>query len=92
MNDAVTAHGNDPNAITRANLLAAVRNIHDFDGGGLIPKTDIGAKIPSTCWIVMQVQGGKFVRVDPVAPGTFECDGNKPPLDVTIDPLKEYHG
>jgi hypothetical protein len=40
----------------------------------------------------MQVQGNKFVRVDPVQPGTFDCDNNKPPLTLTIDPAKEYHG
>jgi hypothetical protein len=40
----------------------------------------------------MQVQGDKFVRVDPVEPGTFDCDNNKPPLELTIDPVKEYKG
>ena len=40
----------------------------------------------------MQVQNGKFVRVDPVKPGTFDCDNNKPPLVFSIDAAKEYHG
>jgi len=92
VNDTMAAHNNDPNSITRANLLAAIRNIHDFDAGGMVPKLDIGGKVGSTCLVGMQVQGDKFVRVDPVQPGTFDCDNNKPPLTLTIDPAKEYHG
>ena len=69
-------------AITRANLL---------DGDPRHPrlrrqrlgraKLDIGGKIGSTCLIGMQVQNGKFVRVDPAEPGKFDCDNDKPPLD-----------
>jgi hypothetical protein len=94
INDTIAAHNNDPNSITRANVLAAIRNIHDFDAGGMTPKLDIGGKKAgsSTCLVGMQVQGDKFVRVDPVQPGTFDCDHNKPPLTLTIDPAKEYHG
>jgi hypothetical protein len=40
----------------------------------------------------MQVQGGKFVRVDPVEPGKFDCDNNKKALEFSIDAAKEYHG
>jgi hypothetical protein len=92
VNDAIKANNNDPNAITRANLLAAVKNIHDFTANGMVPKIDIGNRTGSTCIVGMQIQGGKFVRVDPVQPGTFDCDNNKPPLTLTIDPQKEYHG
>jgi ABC-type branched-subunit amino acid transport system substrate-binding protein len=96
VNDTMAAHGNDPNALTRANLLAAIKNMHDFDGGGLVPKVDIGNKTGSTCLVGMQVQGGKFVRIDPKEPGQFDCDlvngQPKPPLVFTIDPKAEYHG
>jgi hypothetical protein len=90
--DTIAAHNNDPNSITRANLLTAIRNIHSFDANGMIPKEDVGNKIGSVCLVGMQVQGDKFVRIDPVQPGTFDCDNNKPPLVFTIDPAKEYHG
>jgi hypothetical protein len=40
----------------------------------------------------MQIQGDKFVRIDPVDPGTFDCGDNKPPLIFTIDAAKEYKG
>src|SRR5262249_20366269 len=92
VNDAIAAHGNNPNAITRANILAAVRNLHDFDANGLMAKTDVGARSRSACLVGMQVQGGKFVRVDPLQPGTFDCDNNKPLPTLTIDPFKEYKG
>jgi len=90
---AIAAHGNDPNAITRANLLSAIRAMHDYDAGGLLPPgTNIGAKAPSSCLVGMQVQNGKFVRVSPTEKGKFDCDGNKPPVKLTIDPVKEYKG
>ena len=40
----------------------------------------------------MQVKDGKFVRIDPTEPGTFDCDNNKPPLVFSIDPAAEYKG
>jgi hypothetical protein len=92
VNDTMAANAGDPNSITRANLLKAIRGIHDFDAGGLVPKVDIGNKVGSPCLVGMQVQGTKFVRVDPVQPGTFDCDNNKPPLTLTIDPAAAYHG
>src|SRR5207253_1979789 len=89
VNDTIASHGNDPNSLTRANLLAAIKNVHDFDGDGLVPKIDVGNKTGSTCLVGMQVQGGKFVRIDPKEPGQFDCDNNKPPLVFTIDPKAE---
>jgi hypothetical protein len=92
VNDTMAANGNDPNSITRTNLLTAIRNIHEFDAGGMIPKIDVGGKQGSTCLVGMQVQGSKFVRIDPPEPGKFDCDGDKPPLTFKIDPVAEYHG
>jgi hypothetical protein len=92
VNDTLTAHAGDPNSITRANLLTSVRAMHHFDAGGMVPPIDVGARKGSTCLVGMQVQNGKFVRVDPAQPGTFDCDGNKPALQLTIDPAKEYKG
>ena len=46
---------------------------HDFDDNGFISPTDVGGQSASKCLIGMQVQNGKFVRVDPVEPGTFDC-------------------
>lgn len=92
VNDAIAANGGDPNAITRANLLTAIRNIHDFDGNGMVPPQDIGNKQGSICLVGMQIEGGKFVRKVPPEPGTFECGSEKPPLELTMDAAKEYQG
>jgi hypothetical protein len=63
-----------PNAITRVSLLDQLANLHDYDAHGLIGPTDVGGRVPSGCQIVMQAQGGAFVRVHPPEPGTFDCD------------------
>ena len=56
------------------------------------PRSTSARKIGSTCLVGMQVQDGKFVRIDPVEPGKFDCDNDKPPLELTIDPAAEYKG
>jgi hypothetical protein len=63
----------------------------------MVPPADIGRRIGSTCLVGMQVENGKFVRVDPTRPGTFDCEKDaagvpKPALTITVDPAKEYHG
>ncbi len=97
VNDAMKANNDNPNAITRPNLLTAIRNMHSFDAGGMVPPIDVGRQLGSTCVVGMQVKNGKFVRIDPVQPGTFDCDKDasgvaKPALTISIDPAKEYHG
>jgi substrate-binding family protein len=98
VNDMLKAHNGDPNSLTRVNLLTALRNMHDFNADGMAaPGIDIGRRMGSTCLVGMQVQGGKFVRVDPAEPGKFDCglDASgkpKPPLTLTIDPAAEYKG
>ena len=93
VNDTLKANNGDPNSITRANLLTAIHNMHDFNAEGMAaPGIDVGNKLGSTCLVGMQVQNGKFVRVDPVKPGTFDCDNNKKAMALTIDAAKEYHG
>lgn len=77
-----------PNGLTRASILEAARNLHDFDAGGMIPSTDIGGKRGSNCFIMMQVQDGEFVRVEPTEPGTFNCDGTVE--EITIDPATAF--
>jgi Periplasmic binding protein len=92
VNDSLAAHGGDPNSLTRANLLAAIRNMHAFTAGGMVPKIDVGRKRGSACLVGLQVQHGKFVRIDPVEPGTFDCISEAEVKTITIDPAKEYHG
>jgi hypothetical protein len=92
VNDAIAAHNDDPNAVTRANVLTAIRGLHNFDANGLMAPTDVGGKSRSACLVGVQVQHGRFVRIDPPEPNTFDCDNDKPLPAITIDPFKEYKG
>jgi hypothetical protein len=67
----VKAKGN--NGITRANLLGALKNMTSFDADGFIAKSNVGGKVTSPCFVLEQVQNGKFVRVWPKKKGTFDC-------------------
>jgi hypothetical protein len=88
VNEVVEKDG--PNGLTRKAFLDAMANIHDFDAGGFLPKTDVGARTGSTCVVGLQVQDGKFVRIDPTEPGTFDCSGTV--KTITMDPQKEFKG
>jgi len=80
-----------PNGVTRAAVLAALKGLNNFtaDGWlGTVPKALQGPVQFSPCYMIMKVQGGKFVRVYPTKPGTLDCT----PSNVTtinIDPIAE---
>jgi hypothetical protein len=88
VNDVVAESG--PNGLTRGAILEAIKGIHDFDANGFVAPTDIGNRKGATCLIGMQVKDGKFVRVDPVEPGKFDCSGSV--FSFSIDPVKAYKG
>jgi hypothetical protein len=67
---ALKAAGQNP---TRASLLAALKNIHNFDDNGMLPPTDVGNKKPPTCYLVIQRRNSAWVRVSPTEKG-FTCD------------------
>lgn len=58
---------------TRAAVLAEVKKINDFTANDLIGSAGPGNKRPSQCYIISQLQGGTYKRVDP-AKG-YRCDG-----------------
>jgi ABC-type branched-subunit amino acid transport system substrate-binding protein len=68
---AVQKNGN--NGLTRANLMAELKNIHAFNSDGMTATTDIGNKVPSNCFMLEQWKSGKFVRIYPTKQGTFDC-------------------
>ncbi len=70
------------NGITRAKLLEELANTKDFDADGMLATTDIGARIPSDCYYLGQVQDGEYVRVHPKKAGTFDCS---PKNVVTVE-------
>lgn len=75
-----------PNAITRANVLKTMMSITDFDAGGWMTKK--GPKDVGNCFVVMQINGGKFERKFPTQAGTLNCD-SKNVETVTLDPQVE---
>ena len=74
--DAVNAVVKDGgvNSLTRANFLQAAGEIHSFDADGMLATSDIPAKTATPCTSLFQVKGGKFVRVFPKKPATFDCN------------------
>lgn len=84
----VAKHG--PNAVTRTAILAGLATVHRFDSGGLLGDVDIAARKTGRCVIVVQVQNGNWVRVDPVKKGTFDCDEPDGLTTLTLDPVKAY--
>jgi ABC-type branched-subunit amino acid transport system substrate-binding protein len=71
--DAIVAE-QGPNAITRQALLDGLSNLNDYEAYGLTGPTDIGDRQNSGCTVLLQAQGGEFVRVYPEEPGTYNCE------------------
>ncbi|HEV2369390.1 MAG TPA: ABC transporter substrate-binding protein, partial [Acidimicrobiales bacterium] len=60
--------------VTRKALLAALAGIHQFSDNGLFPVTDVGGKTPGNYYILLEIKGGKYTRIDD-PPSGFRCDG-----------------
>jgi ABC-type branched-subunit amino acid transport system substrate-binding protein len=52
--------------LTQDALIAALKEIHAWDAGGLHGPADVGAKQPAICFIMLKVADGKFSRVYPM--------------------------
>ena len=61
------------NGITRTRVVAAVGTVHAFTAGGILGTTDVGARQPTGCYALLQVQGGVLRRVFPATPGQLSC-------------------
>lgn len=57
---------------SRAKVVEYLAGLRSWDGNGLHPAHDIGGKTVANCQVVLQVRGGKFVRVYPAA--GYACD------------------
>jgi hypothetical protein len=74
----------DNNNLTRAGLLAAAADIHEFDADGMLVPTDVGGGVASGCYVLMQVRDGEFVRVNPKKKGTFDCKSEARTVELDI--------
>jgi ABC-type branched-subunit amino acid transport system substrate-binding protein len=64
---------NGPNGLTRAQLLTALSGVHSFDAGGILGVTDVAARQPTGCYMLLRVHGGRFVRSFPTTPAHLDC-------------------
>lgn len=60
--------------LTRAALREALGAITTFDGNGLLAPANPAAKEPPTCYLMLEVRGGRWQRRDSPA-DAYRCDG-----------------
>ncbi len=83
--------------LTRQGMLKELKNVHKWDGGGLHGTSDPGGNRPSTCIVMMEIRGGKYVRRFPLEDKDAEAykTGNGmwcPPYDEVMVELKGNYG
>jgi hypothetical protein len=61
-----------PNAITRANILAGLKDVKDFTADGISGPRTLSS--PSPCFVLLQVKHGAFNRVWPKERGSLDCN------------------
>jgi ABC-type branched-subunit amino acid transport system substrate-binding protein len=72
VNAVVEAGGN--NAVTREAVLQAAEGINDFTADGMMGSTDVGDRVPSSCFALLQVRDGDFKRIHPKKKASFDCE------------------
>jgi hypothetical protein len=74
------------NGLTRRALIDALNGIHEFDADGMYAQVDLANRRVGPCHVLNQVKDGKFVRIQPTKPGTFDCPKNGV-VEVKLDLL-----
>ncbi|MCU1486865.1 MAG: hypothetical protein JWN67_3611 [Actinomycetia bacterium] len=76
--------------VTRDCVLEHALSIHDWDGGGLSGKADVGENRPSTCGLVVTLDGTSWKQVAPGKAGTFDCnpDNVQPVTGAVVDKVR----
>jgi len=70
--------------LTRQSLLAAMKGEHAFDAQKIMGPVDVAARVPPKCIVIAQVKNGKWARVHPTKPITFDCS-SKNLTDITVN-------
>jgi hypothetical protein len=74
-----------PNGVNRQSLLDELGSVETFDANGWWATTDFTTtETIGTCFALMQVQNGEYVRVHPAEAGTLDCTSE--PVAITADP------
>ena len=75
-----------PNGVTRQAVLDQLAGLSDFDANGWWTTTDLTTtNTVGECIVILQVQGGEYVRVFPDESGTLDCDPSTV-LEVQANP------
>ena len=74
-----------PNGITRERMIEILDNTDDFTANGWLGEVGKPLKGMSSCFVIMQVENGEFVRRFPEEPGTLDCKEENIET-VTLDP------
>ena len=72
--DAVEKVAASGKTLNRQTLIDQLDNTHKFDGDGIFGTVDVAAHRPTSCFAMLQVKGGKWVREYPTKPGSFDCN------------------
>lgn len=58
--------------LTREKMHAFIDEANGFGCAGIVPEQNVGSKVPTSCDVIVQVKGGRFVKVAPSS-GPFYC-------------------
>ena len=62
------------NGLTRRSFLdVGIPTLRRFDAGGMLGTENIADKVPSPCFVLVQLREGRFVRKHPMKKGSFDC-------------------
>jgi Periplasmic binding protein len=67
----VAQHG--INGITRSTALEGIKSLTNFNAGGMVGAHSFKTGKTTPCFAMVQFKSGKWVRVYPTKPGTFDC-------------------
>ncbi|MEQ8841929.1 MAG: ABC transporter substrate-binding protein [Acidimicrobiales bacterium] len=74
-----------PNGVTRQSLLDELAATESFDAGGWVSPADFSTtNAIGNCFVLLQVQNGEYVRVQPTERGELDC--SYPGRAVTANP------
>jgi ABC-type branched-subunit amino acid transport system substrate-binding protein len=60
--------------VTRDCIFEKIAAIDEWTGGGMHAPTNPASNLPPDCGITIKLQGGEFVRFDPMAEGEYDCN------------------
>ncbi|MEZ5144158.1 MAG: ABC transporter substrate-binding protein [Acidimicrobiales bacterium] len=84
-----TAAKNAGSNLTRETLFEELKKIHKWNGGGLQGTSDPGGNVPSTCFIIMEVKDGGFVRKYPLPDADADVYNNDVAKGMACPPPEE---